>query len=119
MVGILTVNVGGMMGILTVKFGGMVGILIVKVGGMVGILTEKLFSNSTFIDWPIVGLLVLLYFIFNVCCCILLHDFNLYFNGSACCNVSYYSYNYVWPYYTVIHLSESLGPNWGCWDLLD
>ncbi len=34
--------------------------------------------------------------------CILLHDYNLCFNGS-CYNVSYYSYNSIWPS-IVIHI---------------
>ncbi len=42
--------------------------------------------------------------------CILVHDYNLCFNGSPCYNVGYYSDNSIWPYYIVIHLKS-----WGKW----
>ncbi len=44
-------------------------------------------TNSTFIDWSIVGLLILFR---NDFFCILLHDYTLLFNGSSCCKVSCY-----------------------------
>ncbi len=61
-------------------------------------------SYSTLLNWPIVGLLILFYFIFsnhgNVFC-ILVHDYTLCFIDSPCCSVSYNNYISVWPYYTV------------------
>ncbi len=33
----------------------------------------------------------------------LIHDYSLYVTGSPCCNVSYYNYISIWPYYIVMH----------------
>ncbi len=56
-------------------------------------------TNHT-LNWPIVSLLILFYFILfsNVSFCILVHGYTLCFFGSPCYNVSYYNYNSRWPY---------------------
>ncbi len=62
-------------------------------------------ANSTLLNWPIVSLLILFYFILfsNRFFCILVHDYSLSFIGSTCYSVSYYNYISIWPYYIVIH----------------
>ncbi len=50
-------------------------------------------ANSTLINWPIVSLLLLLYFILftTVFFCILVHDYTVCFIRSPCCSDSYYN----------------------------
>ncbi len=51
---------------------------------------------STLLNWPIVSLLILFYFIlFSNAFCILVHDYTLCIIDSPCCNVSYYNYTQI------------------------
>ncbi len=52
-------------------------------------------------DWVWICSVYFILFL-NVCFYMLLHDYNLCFNGSPCYNVSYYNFNSGWPYYIVI-----------------
>ncbi len=73
-----------------------------------GIMCALSIANSTLLlNWPIVSQLILFYFIlFSNVFCILVHDYTLCFIGSPWCNVSYYNYNSIQPYYIVIHFSR-------------
>ncbi len=69
-------------------------------------------ANSTLLNWPIVSLLILFYFIlFSNLFCILVHDYTLCFFGSPCCSVSYCNYIFIWLYYIVIHFMFFLQPD--------
>ncbi len=49
------------------------------------------------------------YFIlFSNVFCMLVHDYTLCFTGSPCCDVSYYNYSSMSPYYIVIHFRARL-----------
>ncbi len=63
-------------------------------------------SYSTLLNWPIVSLLILFLSFSNVFG-ILVHDYTLCFICSPCCNVSYYNYISVWPYFIVIHWMDA------------
>ncbi len=69
-------------------------------------------SYSTFLNWPIVSLLIL--FILFSMFLVLIHDYTLCFTDFPCRNFSYMYYNYIsiWPYYIGIHITHI------CWFLL-
>ncbi len=81
-----------------------------------GTVCEISIAYSTLLNWPIVSLFILFYFIlFTNVFCILVHYYTLCFIGSLCYNFSDYICISIWPYYIVIHsllyykLSQSIG----------
>ncbi len=64
-------------------------------------------ANITLLNWPIVSLLILFYFIlFSKLFCNVMHDYTLYFTGCPVCSVRYYSCISLWTYYIVVHYTH-------------